>query len=178
MTEHQTGPASPLIDAQLAALGQTVKASYHGQQIPDGEVGEAAVGSIILTAALGRAVELGVPREGIEGIFGQVMQFEEAMENAAAAAEANGPAEQLEVWFDACGASVLERANDNTSPLELFAMVYDFAAGTALGTGLSIDDAMAIVKRCQAQLLTQVGAGQTPAPPPPAVAPRRYDVPT
>ncbi len=171
--------AEPVIEAQLGALAQTVVASTAGRPLPPGPEGEAAVAAIILAASLGRALELGVPPESIMGIFGQVSGFSEAAEVEAAAAGASTVEDRLEVWFDACGASVLERSDADTPALELFAMVYDFAAGTALGTGLTLDDAIAIVKRCHAQL-AQAGAAPTvvPAPPAPAAASRRYDVPT
>lgn len=126
--------------------------------------------AIMLAATLGRALdkEIAMPMERVKQIFGQVVDLDEAIRAAAA----TGAAEQLDVWWESLRKAVHQRIDSATQPRELFAFVFDFASGTALGTGLSPQDATAIVARCAQQIADATAAA------PPAAPPRRYSAPT
>lgn len=170
------------IDEELNLTTDLVRSAVEGRAV--GSPDELA--SVYLAVALGRALETGVDQEAIEQIIAKVLNLNSVIESAD---EATGNGEQLDAWFDACAFSVGERIDEDTPTLEVFAHVLEFAAGTALGTGLSVTDANAIVQNCSNQLATARGA----QPPPTAVQegphdtqgaskvavlPREYDAPT
>jgi len=153
------------IDDELQAAVAAVRevAQQHRLETP------ADLAAILLAATLGRALEAGVSTDRVEQIFAQVMDVAAAVR----AAGATTAAEQLDVWWESLRMSVHERIDNTTKPRELFAFVFDFAAGTAIGTGMTLEDATAIVSRC-AQQVAQATATRNVAP----AAPRRYDAPS
>lgn len=168
MAERRDNMLTPQqIDDELQGAVAAVRAAteHHQLETP----GDLA--ALMLAATLGRALEAGVPAERIEQIFGSVMDVGASVRAAAATTAA----EQLDVWWESLRTAVHQRIDKTTQPRELFAFVYDFAAGTALGTGLSLPDATTILSGCAQKIAAAVASSPTP----PAAPPRsRYSAPT
>ena len=157
-------------EIQLSAVTTNVREAIAGRTFET----PADLAAIVLATTLHGALEAAVPDEVIETIFAQVIQL-----NNAAKAAASGPEQQLEAWFDACLTDITERIpQTGASTRELFATVYNFAAGAALGTGTTIDEAVEILKYCEDQLAKRSASAK--APPALASQPsaRRYTAPT
>jgi hypothetical protein len=127
----------------------------------------------MIAASIQRAIELGIPREDLVGMIGQVLQLDEAMRDALATqADGSSPAlVQLDAWYAAMRGAATNAEFE--SPQQVFAFVLDFAAGTALGAGVTLPDALAIVQQCAEQIMEARAAASHAAPPataPPATA--------